>query len=137
MHELGIAQACVGAALEAAGNEPIELVRLTIGDLHAVEPNSFTFCFKLAAASTPASDARVEISSVPVTVRCCACRTMTAQAGPPYLCWKCGSVDVAVVSGDELIVDAVRLANGRWMIPTAEQESARRRLVARHNHAAV
>jgi hydrogenase nickel incorporation protein HypA/HybF len=114
MHEIGLAQAILDVALDAAADAPIRLVRVRIGDLHAVEDDSFAFAFALLAEGTPAAGAALSIDHVGVRTACRACGA--ERIGPSVIgfCPACGSPDAVATAGDELAVLAIELANGEW-----------------------
>lgn len=107
MHEMAVAQGILAIALEAAGGRPVTRIRLRVGRLHALVPESLEFSFRLAAEHTPAALARLEMQEVPARVRCRAC----GSEGEPDLllfsCPACGASEVEFVAGEELEVDAV------------------------------
>jgi hydrogenase nickel incorporation protein HypA/HybF len=114
VHEIGLAEAILDVALEQAAGTQIREVRVRIGDLHAVDDESFTFAFGLVASGTEAAGATLSIDRVAVRT---ACRTCGAErAGPAVLevCARCGSTDAVAVAGDELAVVAIGLADGEW-----------------------
>ncbi|HUK03900.1 MAG TPA: hydrogenase maturation nickel metallochaperone HypA [Burkholderiales bacterium] len=68
MHELSLAQSVVEIVEEAARREGaarVESVRLEIGELSHVEPESLAFAFEVAARDGCARGARLEICRTP------------------------------------------------------------------------
>jgi hydrogenase nickel incorporation protein HypA/HybF len=61
MHEMGLAEGILAVALDVAGAERIERVRVRVGELQRVAPESLRFCFELAAQDTAAANAVLEV----------------------------------------------------------------------------
>ncbi|HZR98252.1 MAG TPA: hydrogenase maturation nickel metallochaperone HypA [Chloroflexota bacterium] len=123
MHEMALAEGVLAVVLDAADGEPVRRVRLRVGALQAVVPDSLQFCFQLAAEGTAAADAVLELTDVPARVVCRGCGAESELRAPPFLCRQCGAADVALVAGDELLVDAVELPSGWRYRPGAEGDA--------------
>jgi hydrogenase nickel incorporation protein HypA/HybF len=109
MHELAVADAIAAIALDHAGDRRVRAVEVQIGHLRQVVPDALAFAFELVAAGTNLEGAALEIEHVPVRVRCTRCGDGTEQSEFPLVCTSCGSVEVDVVAGDELLVQALEL----------------------------
>jgi hydrogenase nickel incorporation protein HypA/HybF len=114
MHEMALAEGILSVALEAAQEQRVRRIQLQAGVLQHVTANSLQFCFQLVAADTPAAEAVVEIAELPVELRCTRCATETVLRTPPFQCRQCGAFDVEVVSGEQVLVDAIELEDG-WV----------------------
>ena len=112
MHEIGLCEGVLGVALDAAAGEDVKRVRLRVGRLQGVVPAVFDQAWEMVSEGTSASGSRVELVDVPVEVRCRACGQDTEAAEGPFSCGQCGSPDVEIVSGDELVVEEVELTAG-------------------------
>jgi hydrogenase nickel incorporation protein HypA/HybF len=82
-----------------------------VGGLRQVVPASLAFAFELVTRGTAAEGAELVIAEVPVAGRCRTCGAEGALPSFPLLCAGCGSADVEVVRGEELLVDALELAD--------------------------
>lgn len=102
MHELSIATAVVEACAERAAGARIVRVRVEIGQLAAVLPDSLRFCFDICAQGTAAEGAELEILETPGRAVCDLCGGSVALSSPFGRC-DCGGV-LRVVAGDELRV---------------------------------
>ena len=109
MHELAIAESVVASVREHVEGRSVSVVRLRIGALAGVVPDALTFCFGLAAAGTPLDSATLEIDEELGRAQCRACGTEFVPQDVFVLC-DCGSADVQVVSGRELLVTSVEVA---------------------------
>lgn len=108
MHELAITQGIVDMILERTDRARVTVVYLRIGKVSGVVPDAVRFCFDLVAAGTPIEGARLEIDEPTGRARCRACGGAFDVEGLVVLC-PCGSADVEVLGGDELLVRAVEL----------------------------
>ena len=109
MHELSIAEAIVRIAGDHARGRRVTEVDVTVGHLRQVVPSALEFSFELVAAGTVAEGAELVLRHVPIEARCSGCGEQTPQAGFPLACGACGALDIDVVAGDELFVEAVEL----------------------------
>ena len=108
MHELAITQSVVEAVTERTGTTPVVAVRLRVGRLAGVVPDAMRFCFELVTAGTPLDGAALEIEQ-PEAGRCRTCGAEFELTDLILLC-ACGSADVEVLTGRELAVASVVLA---------------------------
>ncbi|GAA3436810.1 hydrogenase maturation nickel metallochaperone HypA [Kutzneria kofuensis] len=111
MHELSLTQGVVEAITDRLGPRRVVMVRLEIGKLSGVVVDSVRFCFDLVVAGTPLEGARLEIEEPGGRARCRDCSASFASDDPILLC-PCGSSDVEVLAGTELLIKAVQLAPG-------------------------
>jgi len=107
MHELSLASAIVRTAERHAGGGAVTRVSLRIGKLRQVMPESLDFYFRVVAGGTACEGATLEYEVVPVRLRCAACGRDSELESPPFACAACGSAEVAVVGGDELLVESI------------------------------
>jgi hydrogenase nickel incorporation protein HypA/HybF len=107
MHELGLCTSIVDAVERRAGERRVARVRVRVGRLHHVHPEAFEQSFNMAAMGTVAEDASAELVLVPVRARCGACRGAWQGDDLPLSCPSCGSVDLELVGGDELVLELI------------------------------
>ncbi|MFO0804300.1 MAG: hydrogenase maturation nickel metallochaperone HypA [Gemmataceae bacterium] len=113
MHELSIAVSIVEsatAAAERAGARSVTVVRVRIGELAGVHPESLQFHFSEAVRNTLLENARLVIEPVPVALNCPACGLET-ELGEPlrFVCSSCGEPTGNVIRGRELEVDSIEV----------------------------
>ena len=108
MHELSIADALLEIALRHADGRRIESVEVKVGHLRQVVPDALMFAFALVAEGTEAEGAELLLEEVPAAGVCRACGAETELEGFPFAC-ACGGLDVEIVRGEELLVDAVTM----------------------------
>jgi len=115
MHEMALAEGVLGVVLDASEGRVVRRVRLRVGTLQQVMPDSLRFCFLLAAQGTPAAEAELELVEIPARVRCKLCGCESEVDELPLACRACGAFDVDVAAGDEVLVDGVERDDGwRW-----------------------
>jgi hydrogenase nickel incorporation protein HypA/HybF len=109
MHELSIAEGVVEVALRHARGRPVAAVELRVGHLRQVVPSALEFAFALVSAGTVLEGAELRMEEVPAAGRCRSCGTDTPLPRLPLCCRRCGSPDVEVTRGEELLVEALEL----------------------------
>ncbi|MBX6390628.1 MAG: hydrogenase maturation nickel metallochaperone HypA [Frankia sp.] len=109
MHELALTQGIVEMIAERMGNRRVLAVNLTIGEASGVLPHAVRFCFGLVAAGTVVEGARLNIETPPARARCRDCGRADVVLEPPAPRCACGSADLVVTSGDELVVRSVEV----------------------------
>jgi len=108
MHELSLATAVVDACAEHAAGARVLRVRVEIGQLAAVVPDSLRFCFDICARGTSVEGAELEILETPGRAVCDGCGSAVALSSPFGRC-ACGGV-LRIVAGDELRVKDMEIA---------------------------
>jgi hydrogenase nickel incorporation protein HypA/HybF len=110
MHELSIAESIVRIACRHAAGRPVELVELKVGHLRQFVPDALAFSFTLVAQGTEVEGAELVMEEVPAAGRCRRCGIESEPAGFPLRCDACGGLDLELLRGEELLVDALVLA---------------------------
>jgi len=109
MHEAALTQGLVKLLVAEAQRHQvtrITRVRLKIGSMRAVEPQSMTFCFAAFAAGTVAEDAELLIEALPAIARCSACGEDFEVIKFHFQCALCHSREVQLIQGDELYIES-------------------------------
>jgi hydrogenase nickel incorporation protein HypA/HybF len=109
MHELSIAESVVAIVERHAGNRIVRRVELKVGHLRQVVPSALTFAFELLTDGTRVEGAELVIEEVPARGRCRACGTETEMSWFPLQCSHCSGLDVELVAGEELLVEALEV----------------------------
>ena len=109
MHELSIAQSVAAVALRNASGRRVRAVELRVGHLRQVVPDALVFAWELLTAETELEGSSLEIEEVPARGRCTRCAAETTFEGFPLACPRCGSVEVELLAGEELLVESLEL----------------------------
>ncbi len=109
MHELSLAEAVVEVACRHAAGRRVRSVECKVGHLRQVVPSALVFAFELLSDGTPLEGARLVIEEVPARGVCRACGVETTMDRFPIQCSNCQSLDLEIVAGEELLVDALEL----------------------------
>jgi hydrogenase nickel incorporation protein HypA/HybF len=108
MHELAITQSIVDQVAERMAGRRVTEVALEIGPLSGVVADSVRFCFDLVTVGTPLEGALLRIGEPAGRAHCSECDTHFGVRDLLLLC-PCGSADVRIVSGDELLIKSVKV----------------------------
>jgi hydrogenase nickel incorporation protein HypA/HybF len=115
MHELSIAQnifEIVQANLPVADAGSVKSVKIRVGQLSGVVPDSLEFCFTAITQGTPLQGAILDIEQVPFILKCRSCSMSFESEAGIVLCPTCGGTDTEVISGTELQVVEIEVNDG-------------------------
>jgi hydrogenase nickel incorporation protein HypA/HybF len=87
----------------------ITAVKLRVGRLSGVVPDLLESAFDTFKKGTLAAEARLEIEAVPFSFKCRSCGGESFRDEPPYTCGACGSKDIELVGGMDLIVEKIEV----------------------------
>jgi hydrogenase nickel incorporation protein HypA/HybF len=110
MHELGLSEGLLATVVGIAGDRPVSRVRVSIGALQRVVPDSLEFGFRLVAEGTVCEAARLEVAHLPVRVRCMACGVESHTDEEPIGCPACGAGSIEMLGGAEVLLDEIELS---------------------------
>ncbi|MBF0376378.1 MAG: hydrogenase maturation nickel metallochaperone HypA [Desulfamplus sp.] len=114
MHEMGVAQQMINIALSSIPkdivNPKVEKLNLKIGRLAAVVEDSLRFCFDIIAKDSPLEGAELVVEHVAVKVRCKSCDKTWEVDDPIFSCSSCKDGAVEIISGRELEIISIELA---------------------------
>jgi hydrogenase nickel incorporation protein HypA/HybF len=112
---MSIAQSILEIVLEEGKRhclEKVNTIRLQIGAMAAVVPDSLTFCFELLSKDTIASGTKLEIETIPVIAKCNECNIHFEVEDYVFLCPECNQPALDLVSGRELSVQSIEGETG-------------------------
>ncbi len=109
MHELSVIEAVVDQVTDRLGQQRVAAIHLAVGKLSGVVPDALRFCFDVATSDTTMEGAVLTIEEPPGKGQCRSCGREFLIPDAIVLC-PCGSADVRIVGGDELVIRSVRLA---------------------------
>ena len=116
MHELSISRAIVETANRHAAAGRVLSVRVAIGALRQVLPDSLRFYFEIVARGTACDGALLDTRLVPARMEC-ACGEAWELEDVCFRCPCCGGAEVTVVCGDELCVESIEVEEERCTAP--------------------
>jgi len=111
VHELSICNAIVSSAEKHADGRPVTQVTVRIGHLRQVVPEALQFSWEVVSGTTDLKNAELVIEEVPAVVACRDCGARTTLDLPLLACGDCGGLDVALLSGEELLVVSIDLVD--------------------------
>ena len=109
MHELSIAESIVQIASRQANGRRVTKVQMKVGHLRQVVPSALAFSFELVAEGTPVEGAELEMEEVPAAGMCRECGAESRLKNFPLQCQACGSFDLEILRGEELLVESLEL----------------------------
>ncbi len=123
MHELSVAAAVLDTVVRHAGGRRVTLVRLRVGELRQVVPDSLELYFGLVTRGTACEGARLEQELVAARLRCGACTHEWRPGGPAFRCPECGAGGATVLTGDELEVHSLVVGGPVAACPEPAEEA--------------
>jgi hydrogenase nickel incorporation protein HypA/HybF len=112
MHELSIAQnilEIIKQNIPANELSNVECIRVKIGEMSGVVPESLEFCFQAITSDNNLNRAVLDIEKIPFVIKCNACNKTSTNDIGIRICRDCGSSDTEIVSGIEMQVVEVEL----------------------------
>ncbi len=106
MHELSLSSAIVNTVAKHAGGQTVSVVKLRVGALRQVVPDSLAFYFELVARATVCEGARLEQTVISGRMRC-GCGHEWSLDTPSFRCPRCGAGDASVTAGEEFEVESI------------------------------
>lgn len=112
MHELSLV-AGLFEVLEAkareAGAARVTSVTLRVGEMSGAVPDLLSSAFEVYKKGTIAERASLKIDLVPVRPRCRSCGGTSWREEAGFICAACGSRDLEVVEGRELMLERLEV----------------------------
>lgn len=107
MHEFGLMQHIVNTVQDYSRKNNLRKVikiRLEVGWLSGVVPESLEFCFDVCVKNTSLEGAALEIERIPATGKCKFCEDTFNLLDNNFSCPKCGGAEWELISGKEFII---------------------------------
>jgi hydrogenase nickel incorporation protein HypA/HybF len=112
---MGIAQQMISIALGAIPEDlpdpKVERLNLRVGRLAAVVEDSLRFCFEIISKDTCLEGVELVIETVPVKARCRECHHEWEVFDVVFTCPSCEKGEIELLSGRELEVASLELAD--------------------------
>lgn len=113
MHELSLAQDIIETVKQnvtAAELPKVREIIVEVGAFSGVVADSLKFSFEAITSGTELNDAVMKIVDIPFCLKCNDCGNETSTEIPMLLCSICGSSSTQILSGDELRVKELKIA---------------------------
>jgi hydrogenase nickel incorporation protein HypA/HybF len=115
MHELSIAQNILDIVDETlSGNlspeeknnsKKLREVKIKVGELVAVVPESLKFCYECLIEDSPYAHSKLSVEILPVELLCRNCKHKFHTKENFFVCPQCQSFDIEILQGNELKID--------------------------------
>ena len=109
MHEMAISSAVLESVLRHAAGRRVMGVRLRVGHLRQVVPDSLEFYWGIVTRDSACEGAVLEQELIPARLACAGCAGEWEIELPVFRCPSCGGADVTVIAGDELEVESIEV----------------------------
>jgi hydrogenase nickel insertion protein hypA len=113
MHELSIVQSLIGLCEKnAMSNKAKEVmaVHIKIGKLSGVESHYLQSAFDVCKNETICQNATLHIHVQNVIVKCRICHEQSELNNNEFICQKCGSSDLEVIDGEDMMLMRLEMA---------------------------
>lgn len=113
MHELSIVTSIVESVTESLAAYPgarVLEVRLRVGALASVIPESLEFCYPIAAEGTPLEGSRLVVNVLPVVMHCTLCgQDVELEGVQSFRCPRCGEPCTQMRQGREMEIESCEI----------------------------
>lgn len=112
MHEMSIVEALLDAVRSETQAYPVsrlQTVRVRIGALRQVAPETLEFCYDAATRDTALAGSRLVIEAVPAEAKCRRCSLTFAVDEGWFMCPRCRELGAELLRGDELELMSLEL----------------------------
>lgn len=90
-------------------NGRITGVRLAVGSLHQIVPESLQLAWEILSAETPFAQAVLALRFIPVRIACHVCGVQSDLEQTLFICPACESRDVSTLAGNELYIEEMEV----------------------------
>jgi len=107
MHEMSIAQSLVDILKEEMvknNARVLKSVRLNVGQMSAVVPDSLSFCFQVITKETELEGAELVMEVIPLEGLCKECKETFEIKDYAFQCPHCGSKEIETIAGQDLSI---------------------------------
>jgi len=112
MHEMSITQNIleeVEEHLKKVAYNKIINIKIKVGELTALDSSSLQFCYEAITKGTKYENVPLIIEEVPLEGFCNNCKKSINIDNFLFICTNCGSSDVTITSGEELILSEINI----------------------------
>jgi len=112
MHEMSIVASILETVLQEAEKyhvNKVKLIKLRVGKLRQIIPETLQFCYSIATQGTIADGSEMFIAQTPIVAKCKRCGKSFEVDNYFFICPDCNVADAEVISGDELILETIEM----------------------------
>lgn len=113
MHEMSIAQSLIQIIREEMVNHnatTLKSVKVHIGQLSAVVPESLSFCFEVMTSKTDLEGAKLITEVIPLKGVCSDCEKAFEIKEYVFVCPYCGGTNINTIAGQDLSIVEMEVA---------------------------
>lgn len=110
MHEFSLIENILRTVEETAQREHLRTVtsvKLVVGRMRQIVPETMRFAFEAASKGTVAEGAALHMEFVPIRMRCGACGHEFEVDDRVFVCPQCGDTDLELKKGMELLIESM------------------------------
>jgi len=114
MHEMSIVSSILETVLKEAEKHhvhKIKSIKLKVGKLWQIIPETLQFCYSIATQGTIADGSEIVIIQTPIVANCKRCGGNFEVENYFFTCPDCNVADAEVISGDELILETIEFVS--------------------------
>ena len=107
MHEMSIVQSLIEILREEMLKNDVKTlksVRLNIGQLSAIVPDSLSFCFEIITAGTDLEGAMLIMDIIPLKGYCPGCKDEFEIRDYTFICPSCDNKEIETIAGQDLSI---------------------------------
>lgn len=112
MHEMSIAQSLISVIREEMLKhhaKTLRSVRLKVGQLTAIVPESLSFCFEVITTGTELEGARLIMDVIPLKGSCDDCKSEFEIKDYAFVCPSCNSTKIKTIAGQDLSIAEIEV----------------------------
>ena len=116
MHELSLAEAInktIEDLCQRSGWRRVRRIVLKVGHMRQVDPELLSFAFNVLSKGTASEGAELLVLELPIVFKCHVCGKKTGSEALIFICQNCGSTNVELLSGMELMIESMEV-EARW-----------------------
>ncbi len=114
MHELSIAKNIIQLAREhLTAEEEVRLrtIKVNVGTFSTIVPAQLVFGFEAAREDTPLRQAELDITMIPLRIKCYSCGEETEIDPVDFICPSCSSPNIEIIAGNELTITDLEISD--------------------------
>lgn len=112
MHEMSVAQNILEIVREHVSSDDgknVHTIKLKIGELSGVVPDSLLFCFDIIKNDSLFKNAVLNVEYVPITAMCKSCNKISQLEYGVFICPICYGNDIELITGNELNIVEIEM----------------------------